>query len=127
MYLCGLRCIYIKMDIYKWIKHPLQNMRKSHAGSSISEAMGSRNEFPAMELAVSSHPSGSKSWRLEFGAWMLELGNWKFEPRSQKSESGSWKLESGAPEPFGRSDAGPRSRSQVNVARGTCGPNILID
>ena len=104
--------------IYKLKKNPLRKLIKNHAGSSISETVGSRNGSPAVGLAVSGHPSDSKSWRLEPRGWMMELGNWKVEPRSQKSEPGSWKLESGAPGPFwvvegrtpfrGASKSGPR-------------------
>ena len=117
----------MKSVIHNLMGDPMRKLIKNHTGSSISETTASRNGYPAVGLAGSGHPSGMKSWILEPGAgcWSLEIGKRSLEVRNWNLKAGSCILE--APEPFGRSNAGPRSRSLVNVARWTRGPNILID
>ena len=67
-----------------------------------------------------------RAWMLEAGTWKLKSkpGNGILEPRSQKSEPGSWKTCPGMRTPgpgYTKTPAAP------GLARGTCGPNILID
>ena len=102
----------MKIDIYSFIKSPLRELIENHARSPTSETAGSKIGSPSVGLAVSGHPWGVKSWKLEPGVWIME-------PRSQKSEPGSWKLHSGDPGTFweiegqaalqGASKAGPAS------------------
>ena len=80
--------------------------------------MGSRN--PAIQ--VTRNPG---DWSLEPGCWSLETGKWSFEVRNWNMEAGSCILET--PVLFGRSRPGPRFGALVDLARGTSGPNILID
>ena len=66
-------------------------------------------------LAVSGHPWGVKSWKLEPGVWIME-------PRSQKLEPGSWKLQSWDPGTFWEIEC--RTALQVTGKRGPADPSL---
>ena len=106
----------MKMDIYSFIKSPLRELIENHARSPTSETAGSKIGSPSVGLAVSGHPWGVKSWKLEPGVWMLELRNWIMERRSQNLEPGRWKLHSGHPGTFWEIEC--RTALQVTGKRG---------
>ena len=70
--------------------------------------------------------SRSSKVKVEMGAWMLEPGTWRLKPQPGNGilEPGSWKWGPGMRTP----DRGyTRTPAAPGLARGTIGPNILID
>ena len=103
----------MKMDIYSFIKSPLRELIENHARSPTSETAGSKIGSPSVGLAISGHPWGVKSWKLEPGVWIME-------PRSQKLEPGRSKLLSGDPGTFWEIEC--RTALQVTGKRGPADP-----
>ena len=61
----------------------------------------------------------------KIGVWSLGDGNWSLEAGNGSPEVGNCGLK--PPVLFGRSRLGPRFGALVDLARGSRGPNILID
>ena len=83
------------------------------AGSSISEAVGSRSEYPAVELSVSSHKDDPRDRKS--GNWSLEPGSWNL---------GGAKMASGVPDTI----HAPHDRQfnrQITIGLSSAGETVL--